>query len=143
MFNKPKVVAVFGCKKYPRLRIRELQFDNSVLEVFTEEDAELVRHADGFGLHIEELELGVEYDIEPENPSSQARTGMRSAGDPLELPQEKPDSVFPEPDWPQDADANPEEVLGPSVLAKPGGWYEYEGRNYRKADLPAEVRDLV
>jgi hypothetical protein len=144
---------VFGCKKYPRLRIRDVQFDNSVLEVYTEADAELVREADGFGQYIEELEVGVRHDIQPENPVGRARAGMRSAGDPDELPQENdappnpateiPEIVFPETQWPQDADVSPEDVVGPSVLAKPGGWFEYEGKNYRKADLPPEARDLV
>ena len=153
VIEKPKPVAAFGCRKWPQLRIRELQFKNSVLTVFSEEDADLVRSNDTYGQYIEELEVGFEYDLAPEFESEgEARQGLRSAGDPRELRPEAPDpvndspeSIFPEVQWPQDnAQADPEEVLGePSVLAKPGGWYEYNGKNYRKADLPAEVRDLV
>jgi hypothetical protein len=141
------VIAAFGCSKYPKLRIRDLQFDDGVLEVSTEEDATLVRGADGFGVFIQELDLNKSYDVQPETSEGRARTGMRSAGDPSELPQEdqpqssdpaEAASVFPEPNWPQDKTPDISDVV-----VKAGGWYEYEGKNCRKSDLPESLQKLL
>jgi len=147
-----EVIACYGCKKYPHMRIRHLQFDNSVLEVTSERDKALVEGADGFGIFVFPLELNTAYDIKPENPTGQARMGMRSASNPADLPQEGaepetrevefPESVFPKTEWPQDGE--PEKVPEDnSVLVKAGGWYEYQGKNYRKADLPDDIQRLL
>jgi len=138
-------VACFGCSRYPHLRVRDLQFSNGVLEVFSLKDAELIRGCDDYrGGAIRELTPGEPNDVEPVQQGNRARIGMRSASDPSTLPDENepsvvpepetdtPDSAFPEAKWPQD-----------SVLAKPGGWYEYQGKNYRKADLPDAAKRLI
>jgi len=144
MAEKRPVLACFGCKRYPLLRIRHLQFDNGVLSVYSVSDAELVRDVDDFGVFVVELEVGEAHKVQPEKPPSEgvARQGMRSAGDPRELPQEQ-DTPDPETDSPKERFVEMSVPVPDEVIVKQGGWYEYQGKNYRKAALPAKVQLLV
>jgi len=134
-------VACFGCRRYPRLSIQHLQFDNGVLTVYSEADAKLVRQADDSeNGNITELDLKEPNNVEPIQLEGRARVGMRSSATDLDaLPNENEPSGAPDP-----ATDTPE-VVWPenSVLAKPGGWYVYQGKNYRKAQLPEAARRLV
>jgi hypothetical protein len=142
---------VFGCSRYPRLRVGPFRFVNGLLEVETEEDAKIVMNADDwYAGHIKQLESSEDH-VAPRE-TTVARQGMRGT-----VPTEKQSEGLPEasepvfpaapPVWPKESSesVDPEEVFGeePTVLVKPGGWYEYEGKSYRKADLPADIQKLV
>jgi hypothetical protein len=149
------------------LRLRHLQFENGVLEVYSQDDVNFVKQCDDFQSgNIQELSINEPNDVQPTQPiEGQARVGMRSSADPSDLPDENaqperieneleipiapdpakdlPESAFPEAQWPQDEEKAAPAIPENSVLAKPGGWYEYQGKNYRKADLPEEARRLI
>jgi hypothetical protein len=78
-----------------------------------------------------------------------------TSSQPADLPQEGvpsepetrevafPESAFPEPKWPQDDEPEKELSKDNSVLVKAGGWYEYQGKNLRKAQLPPDIQKLL
>lgn len=156
---KPNPVAQFTCGRYPYLRIRDLKFNAGVLLVYSEGDAELVRGTGSFGIEIAEVPIDTTAHVDLKPTGGVARTGMQTSAS-SEAPIDKsrvtpeeapaPEGVLPiasagdsgEPPRPTDGPVAPEPE-DDSVTAKPGGWYEYKGKNYRKAALPPEVRDLV
>jgi hypothetical protein len=140
------------------MRVGEFKFKNGLLQVESEEDAEKIRRADDYYTgHIVELESAA--DAEAPRESTVARQGMKGtalndkqAEEPGEVPEppQAPPQERPQAPWPQDAEpVDPSEVFDEDdatdtdVIIKPGGWYEYGGKSYRKADLPPDVKKLV
>lgn len=121
-----KPVAQFTCTRFPYLQIRDLKFKAGILLVYSERDAELIRGIEDFGVHVTELPLCESAHVEVKQANT-ARVGMQAT---------RQEPAEPPPDSPKDDADN-------SVLVLGGGWYEHQGKKYRKADLPEGVRNLV
>lgn len=119
-----KPVAQFTSQRYPYFRVRDLKFNAGILLVYSESDAEMIRGLDDFGVHVHEEPLDSPAHVEPAW-GDRARQGTQSTASS------------------RDNEELPSRDESPDVIAKPGGWYEYQGKNYRRAGLPESVRDLV
>jgi hypothetical protein len=127
-------VAQFTCQKYPFLRVRDLVFNGGILLVYSEGDAEVVRGIDDFGIHVHEVPLNAKPKIEVKAPG-QARQGTQST-----LVQQEPE-IKPEEPVVDEIVYVPEKA--PEVTVLKNGWYEYDGKKFRKSQLPDEVKNLV
>lgn len=134
--QKPKPIKRYKCECWPEYRIRDLKFNEGILEVFSNNDVLLVENCNGFGVQFWEIPLDQPDEPVPSEFAHQGTmatqtTEVQEFGEVNEAV--APESVFEEPVWPQDE----VKVLG-------GGYYEYQGKKVRgKKNLPPEVQDLV
>jgi hypothetical protein len=124
----------YQCNVWPEYRIRDLKFDQGILEVCSKRDSMLVEGADHFGILIWEIPLDesavpVQDEVAHQGTQATEVTEVQTVG-------EVNVAVTPEAVLDDESD---DEV---TILG--GGYYEYQGVKVRgKKNLPPEAQDLV
>ena len=121
----------YKCACWPQYRIRDLKFEDGILEVFNQKDVNLVENADGFGVQI--VEIPLEEEAVPIQ-TEVARQGTKATA--VTEAQEAEGDV--------NEAVSPEDVFEDEVKILGGGYYEYQGVKVRgKKNLPAEAQALL
>lgn len=121
----------YQCNIWPEYRVRDLKFDQGILEVFSKKDADLVESADNFGVLIWEIPL--------EQEAVPVQDEFAHQGTQATQTTEDQEAYGDEEDNQSDEGAAPDEVV---ILG--GGYYEYKGKKVRgKKNLPPEAQELV
>ena len=121
-----KPVAQFTNSRYPYQRIRDLKFNAGLLVVYSEADAKLVRSISDFGVCIDEVPLVEHAHVQPRSDGG-ARQGTQT-------------TAAVNSKEPPKTDEAQEDT---SVLVLGGGWYQYQGKKYRKSQLQEIADGLV
>jgi hypothetical protein len=117
----------YSCPNWPQYRIRDLKFEDGILEVWNQREAQLVEAADGFGVQIVEIHPGdsvVPVQTEVAHQGTQATT------------------FAPEVETEDNQSETP--AASDEVVILGGGFYEYQGQKIRgKKNLPPEAQALL
>jgi hypothetical protein len=90
--------------------VMDFVFVNGILDVYSEEEAEAIRRVDGFGSAIREVKRSHSETIRTEGNVPRQGTKTTVSGDRKEM-----------------------------AVRAGSGWFKYQGKSYRRKDLPAGV----